>query len=529
MLTDYRIRQRDHLLDIVRGLNQELDLSTVLTRILEASTNMLNGRAGLIALRETPPGFESQSHVRFNIYAQYRVAPEYLRHFDSILKDIPTGDVKHAAPHLISELNRRLYVARSRGLVSLEGAFGLPLESRGELIGLLLVFRATTAPFGPNEQELLDVFANQAAVAVTNARLFEAVNQERRQLDAILENAADGFCIMSVSHKVERWNRALARLTGITAADAIGHNYDDLFRWAQRTRGLNLVDAEAAGWPTPASVPIYVEGEVLRKDDSPLAVGVTYAPLFDRDAHLVNLIASVRDITRFREAEQLKSTFISVISHELKTPVSLIKGYAGTLRREDANWEPAVVQQSLAVIEEEADRLTGLIENLLDASRLQAGGLRLQREECQLAEIAARIAARFQTQTTIHRINTRFPDNFPIIKGDEERLGQVLSNLVSNAIKYSPDGGAITIAGRVLAQEIVVGVSDEGPGLPPDEVQRVFDRFYRATTLATERASGAGLGLYLARAIVEAHAGRIWVESPVGTGAAFLFSLPRED
>lgn len=263
MLTDYRIQQRDHLLDIVRGLNQELDLGTVLTRILEASTNMLNGRAGLIALRETAATTESQSHVRFNIYAQYRVAPEYLRHFASILKDIPTGDVKHAAPHLISELNRRLYVARSRGLVSLEGAFGLPLESRGELIGLLLVFRATAAPFGPNEQGLLDVFANQAAVAVTNARLFEAVNQERRQLDAILENAADGFCIMGVGHKVERWNRALARLTNITAADAIGRNYDDLFRWAQRTRGLNLADAEAGGWPRPESAPIYVEGEQI--------------------------------------------------------------------------------------------------------------------------------------------------------------------------------------------------------------------------------------------------------------------------
>jgi len=272
-----------------------------------------------------------------------------------------------------------------------------------------------------------------------------------------------------------------------------------------------------------------VEGELVRRDDSPLAVGVTYAALYDREAHLVNLIASVRDITRFREAEQLKSTFISVISHELKTPVSLIKGYAGTLRREDANWEPAVVQQSLAVIEEEADRLTGLIENLLDASRLQAGGLRLQREECQLSEIAARLAARFQTQTTIHRISTRFPHDFPVVKGDEERLGQVLSNLISNAIKYSPAGGAITIAGRAQPQEIVVSVSDEGPGLPPEEVQRVFDRFYRATTLATERASGAGLGLYLARAIVEAHAGRIWVESQVGTGAAFLFSLPRGD
>ena len=122
----------------------------------------------------------------------------------------------------------------------------------------------------------------------------------------------------------------------------------------------------------------------------------------DREGRLVNVIASVRDITKFREAEELKSTFISIISHELKTPVSLIKGYAGTLRREDARWDPATIQDSLAVIEEESDRLTELIENLLDASRLQAGALRLNRLEVPVDVVAARLAERFRVQSPEH-------------------------------------------------------------------------------------------------------------------------------
>src|SRR5262249_41754446 len=158
-------------------------------------------------------------------------------------------------------------------------------------------------------------------------------------------------------------------------------------------------------------------------------------------AALRNVIANVIDITHFREAEKMKSTFVSVVSHELKTPVALIKGYAGTLRREDARWDSKTIQQSLAVIEEEADPLTGLSENLLAASKLQADGMRLTNVgDVNLAAIADRSAERFQTQTKNHKIVVDFPDNFPIVQGDETRLRQVIDNLVNNAIKYSPKG-----------------------------------------------------------------------------------------
>ncbi len=242
---------------------------------------------------------------------------------------------------------------------------------------------------------------------------------------------------------------------------------------------------------------------------------------------LLNIIASVRDITRFREAEELKSTFVSVISHELKTPVALIKGYVSTLRREDATWDREVIADSLAVIEEEADHLTELIENLLDASRLQAGVLAINSSDVDLGALARRIAERFRIQSTRHQIVVDFPVDFPIILGDDDRLAQVFSNLISNAIKYSPDGGEIRITGQAHPQQVVVCVSDQGPGIAIADIPYVFDRFYRATD-ASRTTKGAGLGLYLARAVVEAHGGRIWVDPKPGAGARICFSLPRE-
>ena len=232
----------------------------------------------------------------------------------------------------------------------------------------------------------------------------------------------------------------------------------------------------------------------------------------------------IRD--RFREAEQLKSTFISVISHELKTPVSLIKGYAGTLLREDATWTKDTINESITVIEEEADRLANLIANLLEASRLQAGGIELNISTFNLENLTKQLSRKFQTQTTEHEITVYFPENFPLIEGDQERLLQALSNLLSNAIKYSPNGGPIKISGRTTRREIIVSVSDLGIGLPIGELDRIFNRFHRAKTAETSHTPGAGLGLYLTRAVIEAHHGRIWVDSDPGHGSTFHFSIP---
>ena len=527
MLTDYRIRQRDHLLEIVRALTQQLDLDAVLIRILRAATEMLAGRAGLIALRDQSGRSDLDGSAGFSIRAQHRVSPEFLSHFETVLQNASNVTIDDPASYILTELEQSLRILARSGPFNLEGTIGLPLEARGDLVGLLLVLRASASPSTRNERKILQAFADHAAVAVTNARLYEQVAREKRQLDAILEGSADGIMIIDSGHRVLRWNRALAHLSGVSAAKALGGFHDDVIRWRKKP-DHDLADAEARGWPFGSAAPLYVEGDLHQPSGEGTPVGITYAPLFDRQQRLVNLVANIRDITRFREAEQLKSTFISVISHELKTPVSLIKGYADTLLREDADWNKETINASLTVIEEEADRLTNLIDNLLDASRLQAGGLQLNLSTVCLNELAARLAHKFQTQTDKHNISVRFPEVFPPIEGDEERLLQALSNLISNAIKYSPEGGQITVSGSVSTREVVVTVTDSGAGLPTSELERIFDRFHRASTAATEQSQGAGLGLYLTRAVIEAHHGRIWVDSDPGHGSAFHFSLPLE-
>ena len=518
MLADFRARQRDYLLEISRALTQELDINKLLGRILNISIEMLAGQAGLIALR-AETGVWKITHT-------YNIPNAFTKYLEPFLADIPS-DSQDPETSELPEINRLLVQLTQMASLGLLTGVGLPMIARRKVVGVIFIFRSYPDVFSPNDRSLLRSFADQAAIAVQNAQLYSQVSQEKQRLDALLDTAADGFLILSPGQKIERCNIALARLLGLTPEEIIEKKHEEIIRWARPPQGLTLEAAEAGGWPLTAHAQLYVEGDLTRPNgQTPLPVGITYAPLQTDEGILLNIIATVRDITRFRQSDELKSTFISVVSHELKTPVALIKGYASTLRREDARWNKAVVKDSLAVIEEEADRLTLMIENLLDASRLQAGGFPIKRADVFIPEIARRLSKKFQTQTSSHTIVIDFPEDFPVILGDEARLEQVLSNLISNSIKYAPEGD-IRIRGQVRPDVVVVCVTDEGPGISPEDVPHMFKRFYRAPNLARQT-KGAGLGLYLSRSIVEAHGGRMWVDTETGKGARICFSLPRE-
>jgi signal transduction histidine kinase len=294
---------------------------------------------------------------------------------------------------------------------------------------------------------------------------------------------------------------------------------------------------------------LHSEGVLIRPGDKRLVLAVTYTPLYTDSGRLINIIVNVHDITRFREEEEMKSTFTSIISHELKTPVALIKGYAQTLARPDARWDVETSRSSLQIIEEEADRLEGLIDNLLDASRIQAQGLKLDFADVDLEHLLRRLAEAYRTQTRNHRIEVTFDGSLPLIWGDEERLRQLFTNLLSNAIKYSPQGGAIRVGGWLHRSEgseraslpgnplpplaagdfVVIYVADHGIGIPASDLPRIFDRYYRVDSTLRRSTAGAGLGLYLARTIVEAHGGQIWATSEQGKGTTFFVALPLDN
>lgn len=516
MLPDFRIRQRDYLLEISRALTEELDLERVLSQVLRVSAELLGSHAGLIALREGDNGWRSA--------ASYGINPEVLKHFDGLLEDIPEhGDPARFA---LPEINRRLQSITKAASMGLLTGVGLPLIAQQEVIGVIFMFRAYRARFSSEDRNLLSAFASQAAIAAQNAKLFSEINQQKQHLDSVLDSAADGILMLDSNFRILRANRTFARLTGYSQAECVGAKHDDLIRWLRKDTGASLEEARGEGWPHTGQATLYVEGDLITEDGGALSVGITYAPAIDQAGNLLSIVATLRDITKFREAEELKSTFISIISHELRTPVALIKGYVGTLRREDARWDPDVVRDSLAVIEEESDRLASLIDDLLEASRLQAGALELKRSEVALDDLAARMARRFQTQSEEHTFAVEFEEPIPAVPADENRLMQVLGNLLSNAIKYSPDGGTITISGRVQGEHMIVCVQDQGPGIALEDVPRIFNLFYRSNQ-AARKTKGAGLGLFLAKAIVEAHGGKIWVDDRAQEGARICFSLPR--
>jgi len=516
MLPDFRVRQRDYLLEISRSITEELDLNKLLSRIVHLSAEILAGHAGLIALR--------QSDGSLQIASSFGIQPDFLTHLKPLLADIPEhGD---SARFQLPEVNRRLQRITEATSMGLLTCVGLPLIAQSEVLGAIFVFRSYRGPFSRGDRDLLQSFASQAAIAVHNARLYTRVAEQNQHLDAIVESSADGIFILDPGLRFERFNRSCSRLTGYSPEEVIGKEHDEIIVWRSRQHGQTLQEAGAGGWPLSANSTLYTEGDLRRRDGGTISLGITYAPTLSESGKLMSIVANMRDITKFREAEELKSTFISIISHELRTPVALIKGYVGTLRREDADWDPEIIDDSLQVIEEEADRLAGLIDDLLDASRLQAGALMLDFSEVAIDTIARRLVERFRTQSERHSFEVSFSPDFPLVVADEGRLTQVLSNLLSNAVKYSPDGGKVTIRGSRPPGEIVVCVSDEGTGIAREDLPRVFDRFYRSSA-AARKTKGAGLGLFLAKAVVEAHGGRIWVDDQIGGGARICFSLPR--
>jgi K+-sensing histidine kinase KdpD len=513
MLPDIRVRQRDYLLEISRAVTEELDLDKLLGRILKYSIELLAGHAGFIAL--------SNRSGHWSLAVSNGLPESIQRFLDTWLDRIPL--IKDPKNIQIPEINNILQQI-SMGTLS---AVGLPLVAQQEVIGFIYIFRNYRGSFSANDRSLLSSFANQAAIAVRNARLYTEVNREKQRIDGMLDSAADGILILNPDHTIERTNAAFARMFGLSQEKLQSMTHEEVIQWAKDPHGITLDKAEAGGWPLSPQAHLYVEGDLKRPNhQSPLPVGITYAPLISTEGSLLNTIATIRDITRFRQADELKSEFVSIVSHELKTPVALIKGYVSTLRREDVQWDREIMDESLQVIEEEADHLTRLIEDLLDASRLQAGGMPLKRSDILLKAMAERLAERFQIQTDQHQIVVDVPDDLPVVMADDARIEQVLSNLISNAIKYAP-GGEININGCARPSEVLICVEDEGPGIAAGDLPHIFDRFYRAPE-NSRKTKGAGLGLYLARAIIEAHGGRIWADPKTDKGARICFSLPRE-
>lgn len=513
MLPDFRLRQRDYLLQISRAMSAKLDMFDLLKLILENAVQLLAGQAGLIVLRN--------DRSELTPVVSIGLARDVVPLLEALWDDIPLDEVEN-----IPDIRRRLAMASRAAGIPFRQVVALPLMVEEESLGYIFVFRARgSASFTANDHQVLRTFADHAAIAVHNAYLYRRVTAERERLNDIIENSGDGVMIINPYRIIRTWNRTLVNLTGITAEEAIGRPCYDVLNLKTKN-GISICHTQCPILNPPEDGQRYVEGFHERPDGVRIVFADKYSPHTNSDDEIDQYIANIRDITAIEEADDLKETLLAVISHELKTPISIIKGYAGTLAREDANWDEEILRDGLGVIEEEADRLNTLVTNFLEASRLQTGNLKLKLSEIDLPKMARRAVETLSATTDRHQFVLAFADDFPPIDGDQERLQQVITNLISNAIKYSPDGGTITIGGQGQDGNALCFVRDEGIGIPPADHERVFERFHRVDNGLTRKAPGTGLGLFLVRAVIEAHRGQVWVESKPGEGSTFWLSLP---
>ncbi|RIK41869.1 MAG: hypothetical protein DCC58_11885 [Chloroflexi bacterium] len=297
----------------------------------------------------------------------------------------------------------------------------------------------------------------------------------------------------------------------------------------RRYRVIEARDDEdtSAGWPVPLVRDGRRVGTLLVEGES-LPDAALLSPVCDLLAAALAARRQVADeqARALKEAAELKFDTVAMLSHEMRTPLASIKGYATALLLPDAAWDDATRTEFLEAIDAESDRLTALIEDILESAAIEAGVVRLELEPVLLPRLAARVIERISIQSSRHRFLVTFPPEFPAVVADAQRIEQVLTNLLDNAVKYSPGGGLVVVRGDVCPGEVVVRVVDQGIGIAPEDVNKLFERFFRVARSRSEGVGGTGLGLPISDAIVRAHGGRIWAESVVGSGTTLAFTLP---
>lgn len=336
--------------------------------------------------------------------------------------------------------------------------------------------------------------------------------------------SADGILAVDGLRRITEFNPALERLTGISREDALGRTCCDVLRVGDGQD--NAICDDKCPLQGGESGTFDVEGAISTPDGRKFGVDLNFSVQCTPNGRLRRAVVNVRDASKLQQVNHIRTVLLALVSHELQTPISIIKAYANTLARADAKWSEDVMREKLGAIEEESDRLSRLVSRLLYTTRLEANAVSLNLMLIDLPKESQRVAKRLAELDETHELLVSFPGDFPAVMGDPEKISEVLTNLIENAMKFSPHGGTITIEGAVAGGEVAIAVADQGIGIPPTEQAYIFERFYRVADSGAGAQPGTGLGLHICRLLVQAHGGRIWVESNSGEGSRFTFTLP---
>lgn len=446
-------------------------------------------------------------------------------------------------PYVSSVEPERLQKSQIFNSLGLKSLIALPLVVDNRCLGGFLLGGNEPREFSDEEIELAKLMAHQISLFLENALLAHGADVERVVSRAVLDSMADGVMTLDWEKRITSFNRAAETITGWSAEHAIGRTCEEVLRAQYYFSGApaescNKDNKGRRSATCQESCPlvqllsdqkmmdsgVIVEGSILTKDGDSRYVSSTYSVVADR-GDLMGAVVLFRDITEKKAIEQMKSDYAAALSHDLKTPLTAMKGYAVTLLRHGEKLDEETRQDALEVINSEIDRVTRMFDNLLHQARIEAGQQGRFIEAVALAQVVKRVVSVHQLSSRRHNISFSVPDNL-VVRADRDQMEQILNNLVSNAVKYSPKGCAIHIDARPEGREAYVEVIDTGPGIPEDQLDFVFERFRRVQDRMSRKVAGSGLGLYITRMLVEGMEGEVGVRSQLGSGSTFWFRVP---
>jgi len=505
--------------------SEQIDIEATLQLILKNAVKALGSCGGVIAVRSEP-----EKHLVSN--ASCGLSSSTLTILNRLLDEIaPDLENSRESFSLLSELCPGLEWSLSDTDLRPDPIIALPLKIGRQSIGIIYLLRTVEgSAFSLVDQPVLAAFAEQAAIAIQNANMAHLLTEEKQRIESVLENSAEGIMSIDSKCRILGFNAAMERMTGYTKDEVIGRQCLQVLKFTDRGK-KNLCDVQCPILmnSSPNKPVVEQEGMILTKDKRPVDVAMIYSIVRSRQGKPINAVVNIRDISKAREMENFRETILSMLGHELQTPLSIIKGYTDTLSRVEGKWDENTVREGLKVIEEESDRLSQVMSKLLLASRLSTRTLTLNTEPVQLAALVQKVVRRQSKFSAIHTFAVDFPPDFPMVKVEPQLMEEVLTNLIENAIKYSPKGGKVSISGNKEEHQVKIAVSDQGMGIPIGDMEHLFEKFQRGKKGQSQRIQGTGLGLYICKSIIEAHGGKLEVSSQIGKGSTFIFTLPVED
>ncbi|MCB0878753.1 MAG: GAF domain-containing protein [Thermoleophilia bacterium] len=388
-----------------------------------------------------------------------------------------------------------------------EGFLGVPLRHpRGHLIGVLSAYSRRHRTWSDAEVASLESFASSAAIAIRNAELYDNIRRERERLRILLESIGEGIVATDAGGRVTIWNRAASELTGTPEEQAIGRQWRDVMGLATETvveEGQAVVEARPGGAPMFLS---FTSSRLQGKGDVP-----------------GGWIHAFRDVSATYTLDRLKSDFVSTVSYVLRTPLTSIYGFASTLLRDDLDFPEEDRRVFLEYISTETERLTGIVDDLLEVSSIDAGSVEVHVADVEVAPVLREAVDVARERGARRHISVHGQDGLQV-RADPDKLGTVLTNLVGNAARFTPEGGEIRVDVGSEGDRVRIGIRDSGSGISPAEQKQLFTKFY--VSPGANGIAGSGLGLYISKGLVDAMGGRIWVSSTLGEGSTFTVELP---